>query len=168
MKKYIFLAAAFLMVSFAAQAQNYMVVNSEKIFKSIAAFNKAQEDLDKLAEQYQKNVDEAFNEVEQMFNAYQTQKAGMNATTRQQREDQIINKEKEINKYQESIFGQEGELMKKRVELIKPIQEKVFNAINLYAESKGYQVVLDLASNPTILYYAPGADKTEEIIKLVK
>ena len=89
-------------------------------------------------------------------------------TSRQAREDAIIAREKEVNKYQEQIFGQQGDLMKKRVELIKPIQDKVFGIINKYAQDNGYGLVLDIAASPMVLYYAPSADKTEDIIKLTK
>lgn len=92
----------------------------------------------------------------------------MSDQARLSQEQAILKKEKEIADYQEKIFGQDGEMMKKRIELVKPIQDKVFNTINEYAKSNGYELVIDLASNPTILYYSPSADKTRQIIQLVK
>ena len=83
------------------------------------------------------------------------------------REDEIINRERELKQYQEQIFGPEGDLMKKRVELIKPIQERVFGVINSYAESHGLGMIIDRANNQPLLYYAPALDKTEEIINLL-
>jgi outer membrane protein len=168
MKKSILLMAAMLLAGFAAQAQNYMVVNTEKIFMAIPAYVQAIESLEDLSERYQKEVDERYAEIEKMYNDYQTQKATLNEATRKVREDAIISREQEVIEYQESIFGQEGTIMKKRVELIKPIQDKVFGAITNYAQSNRYELVLDIAANPTVLYYAPSADKTEEIIKLTK
>lgn len=168
MKKSIILAVVFMSAVIAAKAQNYMVVNTETIFKSISEYNEAIESVDKEAGQYQQQIDDAFVEVEKMFNEYQAQKAYLSQSTREQREDAIINREKEINRFQEQMFGQNGELFKKRVELMKPIQDRVFSTINTYAESNGYELVLDIAANPSVLYYAPSADKTNAIIAILK
>lgn len=169
MKKTILMLVAMLAVSAtAAVAQNVMVVDSEKIFKSIDAYNKAVEEADAIAQKYQKQVDDAFNELETMFNNYQSKKSSMTAYDRQQTEQRIISREEEITKFQEEVFGEEGTVLKKRVELIKPIQDKVFAAIDKYAESKGYDMVIDKASNATLLYVKPSADHTDAIIAIVK
>ncbi len=168
MKKGLFIAAAALLAAFTAQAQNYMVVDTEKIFKAIPAYVQAIETLDKQAETYQKTIDDAYAQIETLFQDFQSKKDGLNQATRTAREDEIIRREREVTEYQEKVFGQEGDLFKKRMELIKPIQDKVFNAISQYAKFNNFALVLDLASNPTILYYVPSADKTEEIIKLTK
>jgi len=167
MKK-IVLLVALLVVATGVFAQGTMVVNTEKIFKAIPKYNDAIAQIDKLGEQYQKNVDQAYANIEQMYNSYIAQKAYLNEATRQSREDAIIKLEQEAGKYQESIFGPEGELMKKRIELIKPIQDVVFAAINKYAGDKGFTLVIDIANNPNILYYVPTSDRTDEIINLVK
>ncbi len=169
MKKTVLILVAMLTMSAGtALAQNYMVVDSEKIFKSIDAYNTAVAQVDADAEKYQKQVDDAFNQLETMFNDYQGRKASMTAAERQQTEQRITSRENEITKFQEEVFGDEGTIMKKRVELIKPIQDKVFAAIAKYAEQKGFDIVLDLASNPTVLYYKPSSNHTDAIIALVK
>lgn len=168
MKKLLVIIAAITLGCGAAAAQNFMVVDTEKIFKSINEYNKAIENIDALGEKYQKQIDDEYAAVETLYNSYQSEKPYLSATVRQQREDAIINREKEIMKKQEDFFGQQGELMKKRIELIKPIQDKVFSAINNYADRNGYSVVLDISGNPTILYYTAGADKTDDIIRIVK
>lgn len=167
MKKWI-MTLALVWMGVAASAQNSIVVNSEKIFKSIAAYNTAIAELDKLAEQYQQQVDAKFAEVEELYNNYQSQRANLSQATRQSFENVILQKEQEANKFQESLFGQEGELMKQRVALIKPIQEKVFKAIEAYAKQTGAEVVIDSSNNPTLLYNAASADRTQQIIDLVK
>lgn len=167
MKKFIILSVMALM-AFTASAQNYMVVNTETIFKAIPAFNEANTALDNLAKQYQQQIDDAFAEVEKMYNDYISQKSYLSEMTRTAREKAILDREAEILAHQEKIFGPEGELMKKRVEMIKPIQDKVFDAITRYAQANGQAIVIDLANNPSVIYYAPSADKTQEIIKLVK
>ncbi len=167
MKQLIF-TVALALTSLVASAQNTIVVNSEKIFKSIAAYNKAITELDKLAEQYQQQVDAKFAEVEELYNNYQSQRANLSAATRQSFENVILQKEQAATEYQESLFGQEGELMKRRVELIKPIQERVFKAIESYAKQQGAEVVIDASNNPTLLYNAPSADHTQQLINALK
>jgi outer membrane protein len=168
MKKVLFIAALMVTGLTAARAQNYIVVNTETIFKAIPAYNSANTELDRLGETRQAEIDSAFEQVEVMYNAYMQQKQYLAEAARQQREKAILDREAEITKRQEEIFGPEGELMQRRVALIKPIQDRVFKAIADYAKRNGDALVLDVASNPAVLYYSPAADKTQEIIKLVK
>ena len=158
--KRLILIAAFVLSAGTLAAQNYIIVNSEKIFKSIDAYNTALSTLDKLAEQYQDMVDAKFAEVETLYNNYMNQKASLTAATRQTRENDILAKEKAAQEYQETLFGNDGTLMKKRVEMIEPIQKKVFSAIEAYAKQVGADVVLDSANNPTLLYSNPSVDRT--------
>jgi outer membrane protein len=152
----------------AVSAQNYMVVDSEKIFKSITSYNNALEQIEKLAEEYQAKVDAKFAEVENLYNSYISQRSSLSEYTRQQREQQILQREQEATEYQESIFGSEGELMKRRMELIQPIQQRVFNAIESFSKQYGYDLVIDISANPTVLYYSEKVDFTQRIINLVK
>ena len=149
-------------------AQNYIVVNSEKIFKSIEAYNAAIAELDRLAESYQSQVDAKFKEVESLYNNYMARKASLSVSSQSVAENQILAKEQEATKFQESIFGTDGTLMKKRIELIQPIQQRVFKAIEEYSQEKGYELVLDIAQNAEVLYYSPKADHTEAIINKLK
>lgn len=167
MKRLIFLAA-FVLTAAVASAQNYVIVNSEKVFKSIDAYNKAIAELDRLAEQYQQQVDERFAEVEQYYNTYMAQKASLSASARQTRENAILQLEQEATQYQENIFGQNGTLMKKRIELIEPIQKEVFAAIEAYARRIGAAAVIDSSNNPTLLYAAESADHTQQVIAALK
>jgi len=167
MKRLLFLAA-FMLAASTLSAQNCIVVNSEKVFKSLDAYNTAIATLDNLAEQYRKQVDAKFEEVETLYNTYMAQKASLPAGTRQARENAILSLEQDATEYQESIFGQEGSLMKKRVELIAPIQKEVFAAIEAYAKQAGADVVLDSSNNPTLLYTNPAADHTQQVIAILK
>jgi outer membrane protein len=96
------------------------------------------------------------------------QKNSLSASTRSTIEQQILQKEEEAQKYQQELFGENGTLMQKRMELIKPIQTKVFAAIEKYAKANGYDLVLDKASNASILYYGEAIDHTEKIIEELK
>ena len=155
--KRLILIAAFVLSAGTLAAQNYIIVNSEKVFKSIDAYNTALSTLDKLAEQYQDLVDAKFAEVETLYNNYMNQKASLTAATRQARENDILAKEKAAQEYQETLFGNDGTLMKKRIEMIEPIQKQV-----------GADVVLDSANNPTLLYSNPSVDRTQQVIDVLK
>ncbi len=168
MKKILLSAIFVLLVAGAASAQNYMIVDSEKVFKSIAEYNSALDTLDKLAEAYQADVDKRFAEVENLYNTYMAQKASLSAAARQSREDAILQKEKEATEYQQSIFGADGTLMKKRIELIQPIQKRVFGAIETYAVQHGYDLVLDSANNASLLYNSSKLDHTQQVIAVLK
>lgn len=166
--KRLILIAVFVLTTGRLAAQNYIIVNSEKVFKSIDAYNTALSTLDKLAEQYQDMVDAKFAEVETLYNNYMNQKASLTAATRQTRENDILAKEKAAQEYQETLFGNDGTLMKKRIEMIEPIQKQVFSAIEAYAKQVGADVVLDSANNPTLLYSNPSVDRTQQVIDVLK
>ena len=166
--KRLILIAVFVLTTGTLAAQNYIIVNSEKVFKSIDAYNTALSTLDKLAEQYQDMVDAKFAEVETLYNNYMNQKASLTAATRQTRENDILAKEKAAQEYQETLFGNDGTLMKKRSEMIEPIQKQVFSAIEAYAKQVGADVVLDSANNPTLLYSNPSVDRTQQVIDVLK
>ena len=149
-------------------AQNYIIVNSEKIFKSVDAYNQAIDKLDSLAKQYQSQVDARYKEIETLYNNYQYQKASLSSTTRQARENEILAKEEAAGKFQESLFGQEGTLMKQRIEMITPIQKEIFARIEAYAKEVGADLVLDSSNNPTLLYNNPSVERTQQVIDLLK
>ena len=168
MKRLILTLALVLSISASALAQNYAVVNSEKVFKSVEKYNAAITQLDELAKQYQAQVDAKFEEVEKLYNAYMQRKASLSQASQQANEENIIKKEQEATEFQESIFGTEGTLMQKRLELIQPIQKQVFSAIERYAKQKGYDMIIDISQNATMLYYSERADHTDQIIEMLK
>ena len=168
MRKIIIALMAVLMTAGIASAQNYMVVYSEKVFKSITEYNDALEQIEKLATQYQKEVDAKFANVEKMYNSYMQQRASLSLSAQQQQEQLILQREAEATEYQESLFGSDGELMKRRISLIQPIQERVFDTIESFSKQYGYDLVIDISANPTILYYSTKVDFTERIIEALK
>ncbi len=168
MKRIILTAMLALAMFGIASAQNYCVIDSEKVFKSLDEYNKALSTLDELGKAYQTEVDNKYKSIESLYNNYMAQKNNLSASSRASIEQQILQKEQEAQKYQQEVFGEEGTLMKKRVELIKPIQTKVFAAIEKYAKAKGYNLVLDKASNASILYYGEAIDHTAQVIEELK
>ncbi len=168
MRRFILTLTALFALATMASAQNYAVVNSEKIFKSIAKYNEAITELDELANSYQKQVDAKFEEVERVYNAYMARRSQLSAASQAANEENILKMEQEATQYQESLFGTEGILMQKRLELIQPIQKQVFEAIERYAKQKGYDMIIDISQNATMLYYSERADHTDEIIAILK
>ncbi|MBQ3209400.1 MAG: OmpH family outer membrane protein [Alistipes sp.] len=168
MKRIIIALAAIVIGLGAASAQKYIVVDSEKIFRSIAQYNSAISTLDAMARDYQSKVDAAYAKVESMYNTYVSQKQSMTEAARVAQEQAILAEERKVAEYQESIFGNDGLMMKKRIELIQPVQQKVFKAIDDYAKSGGYDMVLDTAANAAMLYHSEAVDHTNKIIELLK
>ena len=168
MKK-ILLTAIFALATLGiASAQKYFVVNSEKVFKSLQEYNTAMTQLDEIGKSYQAQVDDKYKSIEQLYNNYMAQRNSLSATSRTSIEQQILKKEEEAQKLQQELLGEEGALMKKRIDLIKPIQTKVFTAIENYAKANGYDLVLDTATNTSILYFGSAVDHTEQIIAILK
>lgn len=168
MKRIIIALAAIVIGLGSASAQKYIVVDSEKIFRSIAQYNSAISTLDAMARDYQSKVDAAYAKVESMYNTYVSQKQSMTEAARVAQEQAILAEERKVAEYQESIFGNDGLMMKKRIELIQPVQQKVFKAIDDYAKSGGYDMVLDTAANAAMLYHSEAVDHTNKIIELLK
>ena len=157
------LAFALSAAGFAA-AQNIVTVNSEKIFKSIKKYNDAIAQLDTLAQEYQKQVDAKFREVETLYNNYMAQKTSLsrNAGTPQRCAISCASAKSA------PLSATDGSLMKRRIELIQPIQKQVFGTIEAYAKEKGIDMVIDIAQNATMLYYSPASDHTQAIIDRLK
>lgn len=149
-------------------AQRFFVLDSEKVFKSLAEYNAAIASLDSLSKRYQQQVDAEYAACEKLYNQYMAQRESLAATSRQTIEQQILDKEEKAGKLQEQLFGPEGELMKRRVELIEPIQKRVFAAIESYSKAQGYDLAIDKASNVSVLYSSQEIDHTQKIIDMLK
>ncbi len=167
MKKLLVLSALIIAGAGTAMSQNYMVVDSEEIFKSISAYNSAVTDIDAQAQVFQQSIDDAYAKIEEQYNTYMQQKQSLSQSEQRQREETIINNEKRVAEYQETVFGSEGTISKLTNEKLEPIQERVIETIGKYALDHGYGIVIDIATNPTVIYYAPAVDKTDEIIALL-
>ena len=167
MKKSIILGVVATIFAINASAQNYAVVNTQKVYQSIEAYGEAVAEIDALATAYQENIDEAYAKVEEMYQNYMIAKSGLSYEEQQAEEQNIIANEQKITTYQQNVFGTDGILTKKQEELLKPFHEKVATAIQNFATAGGYQMIVDIAIT-ALPYYSPEIDITEEIIKLVK
>lgn len=168
MKRVFTLLVAVLASIVALQAQNVIVVDSEKIFKSQSDYNAALESVDKMSKEYQSQVDAKFKAIEDRFNNYAISRSTYSQSKQQSEESTILKMEQEAEKFQQDIFGKDGTVIKRRIELIAPIQKRVFAAIDKYAQEKGADLVLDKASNASVLYNSERSDCTQVIIDRLK
>lgn len=167
MKKSIILALLASVFTLGVSAQKYAVVNTQKVYQSMEAYAEAVEEIDELATAYQKNIDEAYQKVEEMYQNYMIARDGLTYEEQKTEEQNIIANEQKITTYQQNVFGTDGILTKKQEELLKPFHEKVANAIKSYGVQNGYDMIVDIATT-ALPYYSATIDITEEIIKLVK
>jgi len=154
-----------MLTSAMAVAQKYAFVDSEYIRKNIPAFNTAQEQLDKLSKQWEKEVADGYAVVEQMYKSYQTESVLLSQDMKAKREEAIISKEKQMKELQNKYFGMEGDLFKKREELVKPIQDEILKAIKEIAVDGSYAVIFDTATGGNILFANPKFDLSDMVLE---
>lgn len=164
MKNLIFAVALIALSAISSQAQRIAVVDVNSVLESIPEYKTAQTELDRVAEQWKQEIEREYKKIDEMYRKYQAEEPLLSETARKQREDEIVAKEKTVRELQKQRFGAEGELFKKRQALVKPIQERVFNAVNAYAKDKGFDFIFDKASTG-ILFANDTMEKTEDIIK---
>ena len=164
MKKLILLTAFIAFTAFGAFAQKYAYVDTDYILSNIPEYKSAQQQVDNLSVQWQKEIEAKYSEIDKLYKAFQAEQILLTDDMKKKRETEIITKEKEAKELQKSKFGVDGELFKKRQELVKPIQDKVYNAIKDLATKSTYAVVFDKASGTTMLYTNPKYDKSDLIL----
>ena len=165
MKKIILLAVIFCTMGFGASAQKYAFVNTDYIIDNIPEYTDAQAQLDELSANWQKEIDAKFAEIDKMYKSYQNEAVLLPEDMKKKREEDIIKKEREAKDLQKKRFGKDGDLFKKRQELIKPIQEKIYNAIEDIATAENYAVIFDKATNATLIYTNPKYDVSEQVLE---
>ncbi|MCF6169510.1 MAG: OmpH family outer membrane protein [Bacteroidales bacterium] len=153
-----------LAVTPAAYGQKYAYVDTEYILDNIPEFQDAQEELNGISSKWQKEIEEAYAEVEELYKNYQAEAVLLPDDVKRKREDAIVAKEKNVKDLQRKYFGPEGDLFKKRQELVQPIQEKVFNAIETIATTRNFAFVFDKAGGMTLLYGNPKYDISDDVL----
>ncbi|HET8572375.1 MAG TPA: OmpH family outer membrane protein [Edaphocola sp.] len=168
MKKLMLLLALVFCIGGAGFAQRFCVIDSKYILDKLPEYEQAQKQIDNQSAIWQGIVDSAMQKVDQMYKSYQAERPILSETARKKREDEIVAKEKEAKDLQKKYFGYQGLVFQKRETLIKPIQDKVFNAVQQYARSRAYDIVYDKAGGITIFYADPKLDKSDDIVKLIR
>jgi outer membrane protein len=165
MKRILFILTVLMIPFGMTQAQKYAFVDTEYILNNIPSYKAAQEQLDKISTEWQKEVEARYTEIEKMYKDYQAERVLLSEDMRRQREDAIVNKEKEAKELQKNYFGQEGALFKKRQELVQPIQDDIYKAIKDLATENGYAVIFDTSSGPSMIYTNPRYDVSDEVLQ---
>ena len=149
-------------------AQKIASIDMERILGSITEYQDAQEELDQLAAKWQQDINQQYDVIKGMYNKYQAEQVLLSEDQRSRREEEIVNKEKQVREMQRERFGPEGALFQRRQELVKPIQDAIYEAVESYAQSRGYDFIFDRAGSAGIIFGSEAFDKTDDILRALR
>ena len=165
MKKLIIFAICMFCVGLHVSAQKFALVDMEYILKNIPAYERANEQLNQVSKKWQAEVDALTTEAQTLYKNYQNEVVFLSQEQKKAKQDAIVAKEKEAADLKKKYFGPDGELFKKRTALMTPIQDEIYNAVKDIAELRGYQLILDRASDTGIIFGSPKIDISSEVLR---
>ena len=165
MKKILLVVCSIWLSSLTVDAQKYAIIDTKYILDKMPEYKDAQKKLDDIAAQWQKEIDAQQAELDKMYRDYDAEQVMLSEDLKKKREDQLFSKEKALRDMQRKRFGFEGDLFKKRQELVKPIHDKVYNAVQKLAVQRGYDFILDKSEGITVIFADPKLDKSEEVLR---
>lgn len=166
MKKLLFVALMVFGITMNVKAQQrYAVIDTKYILERIPAYKEADAKLKLTGEQWQKEIDDLQVQLDKMYKNYESEQFMLTEALKKKREDELFEKEKQVRDLQKKRFGYEGDLFKERQRLIKPVQDKVYDAIQKIATSRSYDFVLDKSEGITIIFADPKLDKSDDVLK---
>jgi len=165
MKRILCIAFGLLLIAVTVNAQKYAIIDTKYILDRMPEYKQAQKQLDDVAAGWQKEIDSMQANLDRMYKDYDAEQVMLSEELRKKREDQLFQKEKNLRDQQRKRFGFEGDLFNKRKELIKPVQDKVYNAVQKIATQRGYDFILDKSEGITIIFADPKLDKSEDILR---
>ena len=152
-------------IVFAANAQRYAIIDSKYILEKVPEYKEAQKKLDNFSEIWAKDLEQRQAAMDKMYKDYDAEQVMLTDVLKKKREDELFNKEKELRDLQKKRFGFEGDLFRKRQELIKPIQDRVYNAVQKLAVEKLYDFILDKSEGITVIFADPKLDKSDDVLR---
>ena len=152
-----------LLMNYALSAQKIAVIDINAVLQELPEYITAQDELDRIAAEWNQEIAAEYDKIKSLYNKYQAEQVLLSEEVQAQREEEIMSKERMVRELQKRKFGSEGELFLKRREIINPIQEKVFAAIEQFALDRGYDLVLDRAGSAGVLFVGEDYDKTDLI-----
>ena len=167
MKKYFLLFALLGIVSSNVIAQKYAFIDTKYILSQMPDYTDAQKEIDDLAEKWQKDVEKKYNEIQSKYKAFQEEEILLPEETKKIRLDEIMELEVKAKELQKKRFGVEGDLFKKRKELIEPIQDKIYKAVKELSKDNNYSFILDKSKNSNIIYADPKYDKSDAVLRKI-
>jgi outer membrane protein len=165
MKKILIVIIALLGFACLSNAQRYAIIDTKYILEKMPEYKEAQKKLDALSEQWQQEIDTKSTALDKMFKDFEAEQVMLTDELKKKREDELYNKEKEVRDLQKKLFGYQGEIFKKRQEFVKPVQDKLYNAVQKIATQKGLDFVLDKSEGITVIFADPKLDKSEEVLR---
>lgn len=165
MKKFLFIALSFLFCALSGNTQRYAIIDTKYILDKMPEYKDADKKLATTSAAWQKEIDDKQTELNTMYRNFDAEQYMLSDELKKKREDQLFNMEKEIRDLQKKRFGYEGDLFKERQKFIKPVQDKVYNAIQKVAVNRGYDFVLDKSEGITVIFADPKLDKSDEVLK---
>ena len=165
MKKFFLLATCSLLLAASLQAQKYAIIDTKYILDKMPEYKTAQKQLDDVAATWQKEIDGMQTELDKMYKDFDAEQVMLSEELKQKRQDQLFTKEKKLRELQRKCFGFEGDLFKKRQELIKPVQDKVYNAVQKLAVQRGYDFILDKSEGITVIFADPKLEKSDDVLR---
>ncbi len=165
MKKSLLVILILVLGTLGVQAQRYGIVDTKYILERIPEYKEAQKKLDQFSQQWQKEIDDKQAALDKMYRDFEAEQVMLSDELKKKREDELFVREKEIRDLQRKRFGFEGDLFKKRQELVKPIQDRVYNAIQKIAVNRSYDFILDKSEGITVIFADPKLDRSEDVLK---
>ena len=164
--KVFFVLAISMLTAFSSTAQTkYAIINTKYILDKIPEYKEADKKLKALGDQWQQEIDQKQMTLDKMYKNYEAEQFMLSDDLKKKREDELFVKEKELRDLQKKRFGYEGDLFKERQKMVKPIQDKVYNAVQKLATARGYDFILDKSEGITIIFADPKLDKSDDVLK---
>lgn len=167
MKTFLIAAFSLMLTAFSANAQRYAIIDTKYILDKIPEYKDANKKLEEMADAWQKEIDLQQADLDKMYRQLETEKAMLTPELLKKREDEIFNKEKQVRELQRRRFGFEGDYFRKKQELVKPIQDKVYNAVQRLATERLYDFILDKSEGITVIFADPKLDKSDDVLKIL-
>ena len=167
MKKILFAVLVFTLTAFSADAQRYAIIDTKYILDKIPEYKDANKKLEEMADAWQKEIDLLQADLDKMYRQLETERVMLTPELLKKREDEIFNKEKQVRDLQRRRFGFEGDYFRKKQELVKPIQDKVYNAVQRLATERLYDFILDKSEGITVIFADPKLDKSDDVLKVL-
>ena len=165
MKRILLIVGFMIAVAFTASAQRYAVIDSKYILEKLPDYKESQTKLDQFSTQWQQEIEKKQADLDRMYKDYDAEQVMLTDELKKKRQDELYNREKEVRDLQKRRFGFEGDLFRKRQELIKPIQDRVYIAIQKLAVERSYDFILDKSEGITVIFADPKLDRSDDVLK---
>jgi outer membrane protein len=151
----------------AVQAQRIAIVDITRVLEELPDYQRAQTDLDNIAAEWRQQIALEYDQIKAMYNKYQAEQVLLSEDARKQKENDIMEREKQVRDLQRDKFGAEGALFRKRQDLVQPIQERVYTAIKQYADDRCFDFIFDIGGCSGLIFSSDEYDKTDDIIRVL-